>query len=145
VRHYGGMAGRPATFTPELGAELQRRLAEGQSLRRAAGELGVSPRTAGRWLDQGLVERPSEEPIALPLELTERLASAEPGLAAVILRAARSDWRAALALLERLNPQVWRLSQLRSEQQASPRTVAGVWAEIDELRERRQAKEARRG
>jgi hypothetical protein len=134
------MAGRPATFTPELGAELQRRLGEGQSLRRAAGELGVSPRTAGRWLDQGLVERASEEPIALPLELTERLASAEPGLAAVILRAARSDWRAALALLERLNPQVWRLPQLRQEQQPRPKTTGGVWAEIDELAQKRRAK-----
>jgi hypothetical protein len=145
VRQDGGMPGPPATFTPELGAELTRLLGQGQSVWRAAGELGVSPRTATCWLDQGLAQRPVEEPIRLPLELRDRLVSAEPGLAAVVLRAARSDWRAALAILERVAPERWRLPQLRVEQPSGPRSAAGVWAELDELAEKRREKEATGG
>jgi Homeodomain-like domain len=57
--------GRPVAFKLELGAHAERLLADGYSLRRAAGEVGVSRRTLGRWLDEGLVARPQAAPLAV--------------------------------------------------------------------------------
>ena len=42
--------GRPAAFTPELGAQAECLFGDGYSLRRAADEVGVSRRTLARWL-----------------------------------------------------------------------------------------------
>ena len=61
----------PSVLTPQTTREVEARLAGGASIRKAAQEIGVSPRTLSRWLQEGRVQRRS-------LHLVGDQASAEP-------------------------------------------------------------------
>jgi transposase-like protein len=96
-----GMA-RPSSLTPERTREVEARLAGGASIKSAAEAVGVNPRTLGRWLAEGRVQRRS-------LRLVGGQATDEPdvggqefekALVTGILRAGREDWRALAWLLD---------------------------------------------
>jgi transposase-like protein len=93
---------RPSVLTPERTREVEARLAGGASVKNAAREIGVSPRTLSRWLAEGRVQRRS-------LRLVSGQATEEPtlggrdfekALVSGIVKAGREDWRALAWLLE---------------------------------------------
>jgi hypothetical protein len=100
---------RPSSLTAERREAVERALAQGAPLSVAAASAEVSPRTVSRWLTEGRVVRrrlaaaPEPEPPAPGEDL-----SVEKALVATVLRAAREDWRAAIALLR------WREQRRRS-------------------------------
>lgn len=96
-----GMA-RPSSLTPQRTREVEARLAGGATIKSAAEAIGVNPRTVGRWIAEGRVQRRS-------LRLVGGQATEEPdpggaefekALIAGILRAGREDWRALAYLLD---------------------------------------------
>jgi integrase len=70
LRQNGDMA-RPSVLTPERTREVEARLAGGASVKAAAEAIGVNPRTVGRWLAEGRIQRRS-------LRLVSEQAGQEP-------------------------------------------------------------------
>lgn len=112
----GRPVGRPTVLTDELRETVKQLLASGASLEAAALSAGVSRRTFSRW---NAIAREAEEKLDRDEPLTEReveclefLNTAEEAratlkvrLLASLQKGAQSDWRAALAMLERLWPE----------------------------------------
>jgi hypothetical protein len=95
--------GRPSSLTAERREAVERALAAGAPLTVAAASADVSPRTISRWLEEGLVVRrqlaAAPEPELEQVGAGEREVDVEKALVATVLKAARHDWRAAIALL----------------------------------------------
>jgi hypothetical protein len=104
--------GRPSSLTAERRETVEAALASGAPLSVAAASAGVSTRTVNRWLEDGLVARrrlvavpePNESATDLPGEET-----IERAVIGAILKAAKTDWRAAAWLAERRWPRKYRL------------------------------------
>ncbi len=97
---------RPSALTPERQEAVERALQAGAPLTVAAAAGEVSTRTISRWLEEGRVVRrrlsaapePEREHM-VPHEATAAEPDVEKVLVSVVLRAARDDWHAAIALL----------------------------------------------
>jgi hypothetical protein len=104
--------GRPSSLTAERRETIEAALASGVPLSVAAASVGVSERTVNRWLEDGLVARrrlvavpePGGDSADLPGEGT-----IERAVIGSILKAAKTDWRAAAWLAERRWPRKYRL------------------------------------
>jgi hypothetical protein len=99
--------GQPTKLTPELQEKICAIIAStGCSLEGAAASCEVSGQTLYNWRGRGLIEGKG-----LYFEFVQAVSRAkeksEPTLAACIARAAKEDWRAALAILERRFPERW--------------------------------------
>ena len=106
--------GRPTKLTYKVREKIALAVSAGASYRAAAGMAGVGESTLRSWLARGRAERdarrrdPSERPYVLLVEALEQAsARAEVRAAATITRAQETDWRAALAFLERRDPENW--------------------------------------
>jgi hypothetical protein len=100
----------------------------GASYSAAAQGAGLSPSTLHSWLARGRAERDARHPDRTErayvrlVEAVERAsAGAEVAAAMVITTAAnKGDWRAALAFLERRDPETWGPPRLRVEHVEEP-------------------------
>jgi len=95
--------GRPTTFHPAIQTGIVSLVGAGVPLRTAATAVGLPWSTAKLWIDRG---RAGEEPYAGFVAAIEQ---SRAGFVAAtvegILRASRTDWKAAAWLLERRSPQ----------------------------------------
>ena len=91
---------RPSSLTAERREVAERALAAGLPLSVAAASAEVSPRTLSRWLQEGQIvrRRLAAAPEPPPNEPAPPEPDVEKVLVGVVLRAARDDWRAAIAL-----------------------------------------------
>lgn len=96
------LVGRPSALTAERREAVEKALAAGAPLTAAAASADVSLRTVSRWLEEGAVVRrqlaAAPALVESPVGTSEEI-DVERVLVATVLRAARNDWRAAIALL----------------------------------------------
>jgi hypothetical protein len=153
---------RSSALTSELRERIELDLADGIPIAVVAQNVGVGRSTLAGWLAAGRVaRRPHPRRLELVYEsppegasgpsLEERLAAAEPGLVAAIVKAAeRGSWQSAAWLLERIAPERWGRPS-RSERPLEPRAPSSPlidpedpFAEVLELaaaRRRRRRRE----
>jgi len=94
--------GRPTRFDPETAARIVALVRDGNPRRTAANACAVGLRTVHRWLAHGRSEAPEwAEHRAFRLEYYRAEAEFRSRLVRLVNHAAATDWRAALALLER--------------------------------------------
>jgi len=96
-------AGRPEKITPEVIAAVVTALRNGASRADAAQFAGIDPSTLRRWM-----QRAEEEPDSLygrlRAEVLETESRVKVALVGCVLKAAATDWRAALELLKCRHP-----------------------------------------
>jgi len=99
--------GRPTKLTLALQRRICKLISEtGCSVEGAAAACDLDPSTLYDWRSRGLIE--GEGPFAEFSKALQRAREkSEPTLAACIARAAKDDWKAALAILERRFPERW--------------------------------------
>lgn len=104
--------GRPVKLTPEVQAEIVKRLSSGCSVEVAAAAAGVSRRTAFAWIERGQAAigesvPATEVPFVEFAQAVDRARAEVEVLAlATIMNAARKGaWQAAAWFLERTNPE----------------------------------------
>jgi hypothetical protein len=109
-KRQNGYVARPSSLTADRREAAERALTAGLPLSVAAASADVSPRTISRWLQDGLIVRRhlAAAPEPPPAEPAPPEPDVEKVLVGVVLRAARDDWRAAIALLR------WRELRRRS-------------------------------
>jgi hypothetical protein len=138
------VAGRPSILTADLRAAIEHELASGATQKTAAYRTGVPLRTLEKWIAARLVVRPAPPPAPPPDEeqpdpaepIPARMARAEPGLIAAILRAAQGgSWQAAAWLLERSFPDRWGKPEGRQ-----PPQPVDAFTQIDQLAARRRGR-----
>jgi hypothetical protein len=101
--------GRPSKLTPDTQARILSMVRSGASYKTACIAGGIGERTFHRWRSKG------EDPHAKPeyrqfwLALTRAEQEGHAARLALITKAARTDWRAAAWMQERLDPQRWSL------------------------------------
>ncbi len=103
---------RPLKLTPAVRERIELAVSAGASYRAAAASAGVGESTLRSWLARGRAERGArkqaagERPYVELVEgVEEASARAEVRAAALLFRAAESDWRAAAWFLERRDPE----------------------------------------
>jgi transposase len=128
---------RPRKLTVGLRERIALAVAAGSSYRAAAQAAGIGESTLHSWLARGRAEQDARHPASsergyvLLLEAVEQAsAGAEVRAAAMITEASETDWRAALAFLERRDPEHWgkRLAVEHTDQPAE-RTFNQLLAE----------------
>jgi AcrR family transcriptional regulator len=146
-RHAGG---RPRACTPRVKEILLDTARTGAHRSTIAETAGISPRTLNRFLRSGeaaLEKRESgrrltaeeEEFCQFCLDFRKAEIAVERRLVEVVLTAARSNWRAALAFLERRYPKHWARRPVvqhvirRAPKAAVPVRPSGVDPETREL------------
>jgi len=85
-------------YTLERAERILEAVGAGATLRAAAAAAGIDESTLWRWQQRNA---------AFAKDLHAREAESEVVLVAIIRRAAETDWRAAMALLERRWPDTW--------------------------------------
>jgi transposase len=105
---------RPRKLTIGLRERMATAVSAGSSYRAAAQAAGIGESTLHSWLARGRAEQdarrhnPAERAYVLLLQAVEQAsAGAEVRAAKMITEAAGTDWRAALAFLERRDPENW--------------------------------------
>lgn len=96
-------AGRPSKLTPEVQEKILHSIRLGSSRPDAALFAGVGERTLREWMRLG-TEEPDGPFGALRAKVTEAEIHVKVTLVGCVLKAAVSDWRAALALLQCRHP-----------------------------------------
>jgi hypothetical protein len=102
--------GRRALLTPELTAEIVRRLAIGAYVNDVMESLGLDRSTFWAWRERGEADQGAgKDTIFSDFADASKRARAEARIAAVgYVRAAMpNDWRAAMTFLERTDPEHW--------------------------------------
>jgi hypothetical protein len=120
-------------------------LRAGNYLHIAAKAAGISLSTFKVWMQRG---KEGEEPwTTLKAEVEKARAEGQVRNVAIIAKAAESDWRAAVWLLERGSPELWGAVSVRVRSDAEPPPDQEVleaevdpFMEFDELAERRAAR-----
>lgn len=142
---HNGRVAAATKLTAELRAEVERELAAGHPVAVVGQRHGIARRTLGRWIAEGRVTRrelaAEPHPQLEEVSLDERLLKAEPGLVAAIIAASqRGSWQASAWLLERINPRRWSRPQRQEGGPRPPHPPDPIWAELDEVAAKRQAK-----
>jgi hypothetical protein len=147
IHTFGMPAGavKPTIWNEDVQARLIASLRSGNYLHIAAKAAGISLDTFRTWMVRG---KEGEEPWAtLKVEVEKARAEGQVRNVAIIARAAETDWRAAVWLLERSAPELWGAVSVRVRSDAEPPPDQEVleaevdpFAEFDELAERRAAR-----
>lgn len=98
---------RPTKLTPQVRERVEQAMRAGSYAIAACRAAGIAESTFYRWLERG-----EEEESGIYREFHDAIrkaeAEAEVRAAATVTKAMGSDWRAAIALLERRFPSRWR-------------------------------------
>jgi transposase-like protein len=137
---------RPSKLTPALRGRIALAVSGGASLRAAAQVSGVADSTLRSWLARGRSEQGArkrargELPYVELLEAVERAgARAEVRAAALIAKAAETDWRAAAWYLERRDPETFGPPKLALEHtgvDGGPVKLDGLGLDLSKLSDR---------
>ena len=97
--------GRHTKLTPVLQKKIIKYIAEGNYIETACNAAGVSKQTFYSWLRRG---KKGEEPFLYFLyDLSKERAKVEARNVMIIQEAAKKDWKAAMAWLEKKYPKRW--------------------------------------
>lgn len=100
--------GRPSKFTPEIHRRIIDLVKAGNYIEKAAQSVGISRRTLYEWLAKGRDCEIEEDPFAaLYTDWQKAIAHCELRCVALIAKAAETDVKAAMWLLEHRFPEDW--------------------------------------
>src|SRR5947207_179013 len=103
---------RPSKLTDEVSERICRAVRAGNYPARAARSCGIAESTFYRWMEEGRgAERGPYRDFYEAVRDAE--AEGEVHAVAILRKEMMSDWRAALALLERRHPERWRRRERR--------------------------------
>jgi len=145
-----GRSGRPTALDESVVEALVTMLKAGNYLNVAVRAAGIGMQTYRDWLKRGQSSALVDAPYRDMRERVEKArADGEVRLVSIIASAARTDWRAALALLEREFPDRWGPVSVRVRELEPPPEVDVTpvddddpFREVDELAERRRSRVA---
>ncbi len=92
---------------PEVRAEIVDRIRKGAPGERAAGSCGVPRRTFQRWLEKGRAENGREPYRSFAAEVDRAFDEFVVNSVVAMDEGAKKDWRAALEMLKRRDPENW--------------------------------------
>lgn len=126
--------GRPTKLTPETAARVVHHVLQGNYIKTACAEAGITPQTLKNWMARAseLLGDPELDLATLPPE--ERifvdffavLKVAEAGAESRLLRRAvrgEKGWQAAMTVLERRHPEMWGRSEKRIHEGSEERPI----------------------
>ena len=125
--------GRPSKLTADTEARILSMVRSGSSNRTACMAAGICERTFYMWKTKG--ESPDEPPEYSHFlqELTRAEQEGHAARLALIQKAARTDWRAAAWMQERLDPERWSLKhQVEHSGQVGAMTFGAVLRKMEE-------------
>ena len=99
--------GRPSKLTPQRKDKILAAVRCGASFKTACGAAGIHESTFYRWQERGAEQDAPSEYREFCEDLTHAEEEGNAARVALIMRAAKTDWRAAAWLLERTNPDRW--------------------------------------
>jgi hypothetical protein len=144
-----GLMGRSTTLTETIADNLVTMLSAGNYLSVSLAAVSVPTQTFRDWMHKGatstkLIDEPYRE---LRSRVEQARAQGEVRLVTEIAKAASTDWRAALALLEREFPDRWGPVSVRVREVEAPESPIVTtpdeddpFREVDELAERRRTR-----
>jgi hypothetical protein len=118
-----GRIGRPSKLTPETKEKILTAVKCGAPFKTACAAAGICEATFYAWKQKGETQGTPPEYAEFLEELTQALEEGNAARAALIMRAAKTDWRAAGWLLERLDPERWSV-RYKVEHSAAPVSIA---------------------
>ena len=134
--------GRPSKLTPPTRDTILAAVKCGASFRTACMAGGVSETTFYNWKNRAAEPNAPQDYVEFLQQLTHAIEEGQAARLALIMQAARSDWRAASWLCERIDPKRWSLRfQIEHSVTEKPFTFTDAMAAI-ECQERLYAAES---
>ncbi len=136
----GRRIGRPSRLTPDVEARILNAIRCGAPNKVACAAAGIGERTLYQWEEKARAQPDSEY-----AQFAQKLTRArEEGIAArlaIVMKAAKVDWRAATWLLERDLPDLFSL-KYRVEHSAAPVSIADALLALRRRQEEREQQNA---
>jgi hypothetical protein len=141
-KRHRGRIGRPSRLTPEVEARILNAIRCGAPNKVACAAAGIHQDTLYGWLEKAK-EQPESEYAAFSEKLTRAREEGITARLAIVMKAAKMDWRAAAWLLERDLPDLFSL-KYRVEHSAAPMTIADAFRALRRRQEGRDGPETPR-
>ncbi len=132
--------GRPSKLTPDTEARILNAIRCGAPNKVACAAAGIHQDTLYGWLEKAK-DQPGSEYAAFSEKLTRAREEGITARLAIVMKAAKVDWRAAAWLLERDLPDLFSL-KYRVEHSAAPMSIADALLALRRRQEEREQQNA---
>ena len=107
--------GRPTKLTPQLREEIVELLKSGNYIETVCGLVGINKTTFYLWINKADASTRSTKYSKFRDDVYKAMAFSEARLVTLIAKSAEKDWRAAVWMLERRQPERWGKPEVKNE------------------------------